>query len=57
MTIENSRFLNILKPRTGVEKIRNRIDLAVWDDWHHLLTFIGDPASRPPPIGSGYIIS
>ena len=39
------------------EKIQNRIDLAVWDNWHHLLTFIGDPASRPPPIGSGYIIA
>jgi len=39
------------------EKIRNRIDLAVWDNWHHLLTFIGDPESRPPPIGSGYIIA
>ena len=41
------------------EKIRNRIDLAVWDDWHHLLTFIGDPESRPlpPPIGSGYVIA
>ena len=39
------------------EKIQNRIDIAVWDDWHHLLTFIGDPESRPPPIGSGYIIA
>lgn len=39
------------------EKIQNRIDIAVWDNWHHLLTFIGDPASRPPPIGSGYIIA
>lgn len=39
------------------EKIRNRIDLAVWDDWHHLLTFIGDPESRPPPIANGYIIA
>ena len=39
------------------EKIQNRIDIAVWENWHHLLTFIGDPASRPPPIGSGYIIA
>lgn len=39
------------------EKIQNRIDIAVWDSWHHLLTFIGDPESRPPPIGSGYIIA
>lgn len=39
------------------EKIRNRIDIAVWDNWHHLLTFIGDPESRPPPIRTGYIIA
>ena len=39
------------------EKIQNRIDIAAWNSWHHLLTFIGDPASRPPPIGSGYIIA
>jgi hypothetical protein len=43
--------------RRFFEKIQNRIDIAVWDNWHHLLTFIGDPASRPPPIGSGYIIA
>jgi hypothetical protein len=43
--------------RRFFEKIQNRIDLAVWDNWHHLLTFIGDPTSRPPPIESGYIIS
>jgi hypothetical protein len=43
--------------RRFFEKIRNRIDLAVWDNWEHLLTFIGDPDSRPPPIGSGYIIA
>ena len=39
------------------EKKQNRIDIAVWDNWHHLLTFIDAPASRPPPIGSGYIIA
>jgi hypothetical protein len=39
------------------EKLQNRIDIAVWDSWHHLLTFIGDPESRPPPIASGYIIA
>lgn len=39
------------------EKIRNRVDLAVWENWHHLLTFIGDPESRPPPLEHGYIIA
>jgi len=39
------------------EKIQNRIDIAVWDNWYHLLTFIGDPTSRPPPIATGYIIA
>ncbi len=24
------------------EKVRNRIDIGVWDNWHHLYTFIGD---------------
>ena len=27
------------------EKIQHRIDIAAWDNWHHLLTCIGDPAS------------
>jgi hypothetical protein len=39
------------------EKIQNRIDIAVWDSWEHLLSFIGDPTSRPPPIASGWIIA
>lgn len=39
------------------EKIQHRIDIAAWDNWHHLLTCIGDPASRPPPSGSAYIIA
>ena len=24
------------------EKVRHRIDIAVWDSWYHLYTFIGD---------------
>jgi len=40
--------------RTLFEKVRNRIDIGVWDSWHQLYTFIGDPSSRPPP-GQGPI--
>ena len=43
--------------RRFFEKIQNRIDIAAWDSWYHLLTFIGDPESRPPPNASGYIIA
>ena len=39
------------------EKVRNRIDIGVWENWHHLYTFIGDPSSRPPPISSGWFIA
>ena len=39
------------------EKVQNRIDIGVWDSWHHLYTFIGDPASRPPPLASGWLIA
>ena len=39
------------------EKVRNRIDIGVWESWHHLYTFMGDPSSRPPPIGSGWGIA
>lgn len=38
------------------EKVRNRIDIAVWDSWFHLYTFIGDPSSRPPPNEKGWLI-
>jgi hypothetical protein len=38
------------------EKVRNRIDVAVWDSWHHLYTFIGEPSARPPPNEKGYLI-
>jgi hypothetical protein len=32
--------------RRFFEKIRNRVDIGAWDSWDHLLTFVGDPASR-----------
>jgi hypothetical protein len=38
------------------EKVRNRIDIGVWDNWHHLYTFIGDPTSRPPPVNNSWLI-
>jgi hypothetical protein len=38
------------------EKVHNRIDRGVWERWHHLYTFIGDPSSRPPLIGRGWLI-
>ena len=37
------------------EKVRNRIDISVWDSWSHLYTFIGDPSSRPPPGDNGWL--
>ena len=37
------------------EKVRNRIDISVWDSWSHLYTFIGDPSSRPPPDDNGWL--
>jgi hypothetical protein len=37
------------------EKVRNRIDISVWDSWSHLYTFIGDPSSRPPPNDNGWL--
>ena len=48
---------HVVTLRRFFEKIQNRIDIAAWDSWYHLLTFIGDPESRPPPIASGYIIA
>ena len=39
------------------EKVRNRIDIGVWESWHLLYTFIGDPSSRPPPINNGWLIA
>ncbi len=39
------------------EKVRNRIDIGIWESWHHLYTFIGDPSSRPPPTGSGWLVA
>jgi hypothetical protein len=42
--------------RNLFEKIRHRIDIAVWDDWHSLYTFIGDPSARPPPNEKGWLL-
>lgn len=55
-------FWNTGKPKKmGVnstfEKVRNRIDIGVWENWHHLYRFIGDPTSRPPPLASGWLIA
>ncbi len=38
------------------DKVRHRIDIAVWDNWHALYTFIGDVAARPPPGKKGWLI-
>ena len=38
------------------EKVRNRIDIAVWDSWHALYTFIGDVSARPPLGEKGWLI-
>jgi Transposase DDE domain len=42
--------------RNLFEKIRHRIDIAVWDDWHSLYTFVGDPSARPPPTEKGWLL-
>lgn len=39
------------------EKVRHRIDIAVWDSWYHLYTFIGDVSARPPPGERGWLIA
>jgi hypothetical protein len=32
-----------------VEEVRTLIGFGVFNSWHQLYTFIGDPTSRPPP--------
>ncbi len=39
------------------ERVRVFIGFGVFDSWHHLYSFIGAPKSRPPPIGTGYLIT
>ena len=39
-----------------LRKLRNRIDIAVWDNWHALDTFIRDVSARPPPSEKGWLI-
>lgn len=41
---------------TLFERVRTLIGLGVFNNWHQLYTFIGDPASRPPPGESGWLI-
>jgi hypothetical protein len=42
---------------TLFERVKVLIGFGVFDSWHHLYTFIGDPTSRPPPVGSGWLIA
>ena len=42
---------------TLFERVRVLIGFFVFDSWHHLYTFIGDPTSRPPPLGNGCVIA
>lgn len=42
---------------TLFERIKTLIGLGVFDSWHQMYIFIGDPSSRPPPIGSGWLIA
>lgn len=42
---------------TLFERIRVLIGFGAFDTWNQMYTFIGDPAARPPPIGSGWIIA
>ena len=38
------------------ERARVLTGLIAFNSWHHLYTFIGDPASRPPPNEAGWLI-
>jgi len=42
---------------TLFERVKVLIGFGVFNSWHHLYTFIGDPTSRPPPVGSGWVIA
>ena len=55
--IRCSDFTKSSKPcHTALPKAHNRIDIGVWDSWHHLYTFIGDVSARPPPGEKGWLI-
>lgn len=41
---------------TLFERVRTLISIGVFNSWHQLYTFIGDPASRPPPGEMGWLI-
>ena len=38
---------------TLFERVRALTGFGVFNSWQHLLTFIGDPTSRPPPPEEG----
>jgi hypothetical protein len=42
---------------TLFERLRSLIGFGVFETWHQMHTFIGDPTSRPPPIQSGWVIA
>jgi hypothetical protein len=42
---------------TLFERVKVLIGFGVFDSWLHLYTFIGDPTSRPPPVGSGWLLA
>jgi len=41
---------------TLFERVRALTGFGVFNSWQHLLTFIGDPASRPPPPEEGGLL-
>jgi hypothetical protein len=41
---------------TLFEPVRTFISIGVFNSWHQLYTFIGVPASRPPPGEIGWLI-
>lgn len=42
---------------TLFERVKVLIGFGVFDSWHQLYTFIGDPTSRPPPVSTGWLIA
>ena len=42
---------------TQFEWVKVLIGFGVFNSSHHPYTFIGDPTSRAPPVGSGWVIA
>lgn len=42
---------------TLFERIRTLIRFGIFDSWHQMYNFIGDPMSRPTPVGSGWLMT